>query len=277
MTGAQNITAVLSETMATEDSVHLLGESLPLSPVCAPLLIKHAERCHLLPAADATLIGVAIGLALAGKKPVVELAGPEALWGAIQQIGQETSAFSDEFGITMIVRVPLGPAAMDPSGMLADLKHIRVVSPAEPADAGSLIESALGSNGVTIVLEPLSVLGTSGGTSGTDLNARIIEEGDHLTLLAWGSGVQEAKKAAKTLRKEGISSEIVDLRVLAPLDTETVGKSIKKTGRVIMVGGSGTMMNSTINAAFLRLESPPVQVEQSTTAIVSQARVATQY
>ena len=277
MNGAQNITNVLSQNMGSNDTVHLLGESLPLSPVCAPLLVEHPERCHLLPAADATLIGVAFGLALAGKKPIVELSGPEALWGAIQQIGQEAAALSDEFAITMILRVPLGPGAMDPSALLNSIENIRVASPSEPSDAGVLIESALKTGGVTVLLEPLTVLGTSGGTAGMDMTARVIEEGEHVTLLAWGPGVAEAKNAAKTLRKDGISAEIVDLRSLIPLDLKTVSKSINKTGRVIMIGGSSSMMNATINAGFLRLESPPAQVAQSTNAIVSQARAAIQY
>ena len=277
MNGAQNITHILSTDMSNNDAIHLLGESLPLSPVCAPLLLEHPDRCHLLPAADATLIGVAIGLALAGKKPIVELSGPEALWGAVQQIGQEAAALSDEFGITLILRVPLGPDAMDPSPLLNGVKNIRIASPSEPSDTGVLIEAALKAGGVTVVLEPLTVLGTSGGSAGKEMRARVLEEGEHLTLLAWGPGVTEAKNAAKTLQKEGISAEIIDLRSLVPLDLTTVSTSINKTGRVIMIGGSSSMMNEAINAGFLRLESPPAQVASSTTAIVSQARAAIQY
>ena len=258
MTGAAHITNVLAQKMGEDDTIHLLGESLPLSPVCSPLLVQYPERCHLLPAADATLVGVAIGLALAGKKPVVELSGPEALWGALQQIGQEAANLSSEFDSTLVLRVPLAPNAMDPSTLLAGVRNIRVVSPAEPADAGTLIDTAINSSGVTVSLEPLTVLGSSGGTSGTGLEARVLDAGDHVTLIAWGPGVVEAKNAAKTLNKEGISSEIIDLRSLIPLDVDTVATSVNKTGRVIMVGGSSLMMNTTINAAFLRLESHSV-------------------
>ena len=98
-----------------------------------------------------------------------------------------------------------------------------------------------------------------------------------MTLIAWGPGVVEAKNAAKTLNKEGISSEIIDLRSLIPLDVDTVATSVNKTGRVIMVGGSSLMMNTTINAAFLRLESPPTLVGQAATEIVTKARAAIQY
>ena len=277
MTGAAHITQVLAKHMNDDDSIHLLGESLPLSPVCSQLLVQHPQRCHLLPAADATLVGVAVGLALAGKTPVVELSGPEALWGALQQIGQEASTLSGEFNTSIVLRVPMGPDCVDPTPMLTGIDNLQVLSPAEPADAGVLVQSALQSPGVSVVLEPLSVLGSSGGTAGTDLRARLVQEGDHLTLLAWGAGVSHAEAAAKTLGKEGVSVEILDLRSLAPLDVAAITTSVNKTGRVVMIGGSGLMMNTTINAAFLRLESPPAQVAQAANDIVTKARAALQY
>jgi pyruvate dehydrogenase E1 component beta subunit len=277
MNGAQNIEKVLSDAMGASDMIHLLGESLPLSPVCGSLLTQHPERCHLLPAADSSLVGVAIGLALAGKTPIVELAGPEALWGALQQLGQESSALTGEFSATMILRVPLGPEAIDPSPLLDGMSHLQVASPADAADAGALMQTALSSPGVTVLLEPFTVLGASGGTPGTGKKARVVQEGEHVSLIAWGQGVDAAKSAAKTLSKESISAEVIDLRSLSPLDTETVAQSVNKTGRVVMVGGSSSMLAETIQAAFLRLESPPVQVGQSANAIASKARAAVQY
>ncbi len=277
MIGAQNIEKALTEAMAANDSVHLLGESLPLSPVCGSLLTQHPERCHLLPAADASLVGVAIGLALAGKTPVVELSGPEALWGALQQLGQESAALTGEFSATMILRVPLGPGALDPGPLLDGMAHLQVASPSDAADAGALFKTALDSVGVTVLLEPLEVLGASGGAAGTGQEARVVEEGEHVSLIAWGPGVNAAKGAAKILRQEKISAEVIDLRSLSPLDTKTIAQSVNKTGRVIMVGGSASMLSETIQTAFLRLESPPVQVGQSANAIASKARAAVQY
>ncbi len=277
MIGAQHIEKVLSDAMAANDTVHLVGESLPLSPACSGLLVQYPERCHLLPAADASLVGVGIGLALAGKTPVVELAGPEALWGAIQQLGQETLALNGEFSANMILRVPLGPDAMDPTPLLNGMPHSHVASPAEAADAGALVQTALSSAGITVILEPLEVLGASGGTAGTGHQARVAEEGQHVTLLAWGHGVQAAKGAAKILRQDQISAEVIDIRSLSPLDPETVAQSVNKTGRVVVIGGSANMLSETIQTAFLRLESPPVQVGQSANAIASKARAAVQY
>ncbi len=277
MNGAQHISNALRDAMTASDAVHLIGESLPISPACGPLLLDFPDRCHLLPAADSTLVGVAIGLAIAGKTPVVELSGPAALWGALQQLGQETESLIGEFGVTMILRVQIGPEDKIPSVFLEGLSNVQIASPSEPADAGALLNSALQKSGITVLLEPATVLASSGGVAGDGMNSRRVEEGDHITLLAWGNGVQSAQNAAKTLRKEAIGADIIDLRCLAPLDLNTIAQSVNKTGRVILIGGSDTLINHTITASFLRLESPPVQVEPDAAAIVSQARAAIQY
>ena len=277
MNGAQHISNALRDAMTSNEAVHLIGESLPISPACGPLLLDFPDRCHLLPAADSTLVGVAIGLAIAGKTPVVELSSPAALWGAMQQLGQETLGLQGEFGVRMVLRVQIGPKDTIPRAFLDGIQHIRVASPSEPADAGELIRNAVQSSGITVLLEPVTVLGASGGLAGDGLTSRRVEEGEHITLLAWGTGVSTAQRAANILRSESIGADVIDLRCLVPLDIKTISDSVNKTGRVIMVGGSDTMINHAITASFLRLESPPVQVEPDANAIVSQARAAVQY
>ena len=277
MNGAQHISNALRDAMTSNEAIHLIGESLPISPACGPLLLEFPDRCHLLPAADSTLVGVAIGLAIAGKTPVVELSGPAALWGAMQQLGQETLGLQGEFGVRMVLRVQIGPKDTIPRAFLDGIQHIRVASPSEPADAGELIRNAVQSSGITVLLEPVTVLGASGGLAGDGLTSRRVEEGEHITLLAWGTGVSTAQRAANILRSESIGADVIDLRCLVPLDIKTISDSVNKTGRVILVGGSDTMINHATTASFLRLESPPVQVEPDANAIVSQARAAVQY
>ena len=91
--------------------------------------------------------------------------------------------------------------------MLTSVQNLQVLSPAEPADAGAIIQTALRSSGVTVVLEPLTVLGSSGGSAGTELRARTMETGDHLTLLAWGPGIIQAKEAAKAAKEPRAAKE----------------------------------------------------------------------
>jgi pyruvate/2-oxoglutarate/acetoin dehydrogenase E1 component len=231
----------------------------------------------LLPAADASLIGVAIGLVMAGRTAVVELSGAQALWGAMAQIGQEAASLTGEFQGTLVIRVPIGLENNDALPMLEGIDHLTVASPANPADAGALMTAALSHRGVTLLLEPISVLNQSGGSAAQPRlgHAQVIEAGDQITIAAWGGGVAAAIKAARTLSTEGISAEVVDLRTLMPLDTKTLSASVHKTGRLILVEGGAKMLRVATESCFLRLESPPYLAEPK--AIVSKARLAIQY
>ena len=277
MTGIENIAKILSQAMAENKQIHLLGEALPISGTATPILSSHPNRCHLLPAADATLIGLAIGIAISGGKAVVELSGPEALWGALQQLGQEASALQGEFEATLVIRVPMPPNPFNPLSLFDGLEHINVVSPSNSADAGALFEAALNTAGVTILLEPITVLAESGGTAGkpTIGSAEVITSGSHVTIAAWGDGVTLAEKASRSLRSEGIEAEVIDLRALFPLDIETLGHSVHKTGRLVLVNGSPKTLLSLTEHAFLRLESPPVNAGFD--QILSKARAAVHY
>ncbi len=279
MNGAQHIEATLTEAMAANDAVHILGESLPLSPASSRLLEQYPDRCHILPAADATLIGLAIGMAISGKTPVVELSGTEALWGALQQLGQEASNLSGEFASTIVVRVPISADSYNPAALLEGLNGVAVASPSNPADAGVLVKAALAHRGVTVLLEPVSVLCAEGGVAGPPTlgTAHLVSEGDHITLLSWGDGVDAASKAARVLSSDGISAEVLDLRSLCPLDTNTIGESVSKTGRVLVVGASNAVLAASIDASFLRLESPPADAGISVSVIASKARAAVHY
>jgi len=277
MTGIETIAQTLLQAMADNKSVHLLGEALPLSGAATPILNAHPDQCHLLPAADATLVGVAIGLALSGAKAVVELSGPEAVWGTLQQLGQESAALKGEFEATLVVRVPLRPDSPNLLPLLDGLDHIRVASPSNAADAGSLLNAALTTPGITILLEPITVLAETGGTAGESKlsAANVTTSGSHVTIAAWGEDVEAARAAARALGAEGIEAEIIDLRTLIPLDTDTLSQSVHKTGRLILVNGSAHMLQTATEHAFLRLESPPTIA--STDQIISQARAAVYY
>ena len=279
MTGASHIAAILAEAMDSSDSVHIVGEALPLSTAGSMLLSAHPDRCHLLPAADATLVGFGIGLALAGKTPVIELSGGDSLWGALQQLGQEAVGLSAEFSATMVLRVPMHNGPPSALNALDGLKAINVACPAEPADAGPLLRAALSSPGVTILLEPVDVLGASGGNAGDAAlgQARCVVAGDHVTIAAWGPGVGAAHAAARTLDREGISAEVLDLRSIAPLDVDSLSESVNKTGRLVLVGTNPPILNQAVAAAFLRLESPPTTVAATPEQITTKARAAVHY
>ncbi len=277
MNGTETIAETLSQAMGQDAKVHILGEALPLSGAAAPMLAAHPDRCHLLPAADASLVGIAIGIALSGGKPVVELSSTEALWGTLQQLGQEGAALQGEFQGTLVIRVPVSPGVTPPSPLLADMPHVHVASPSSAAEAGLMLQSALRKTGITVLLEPLTVLAEAGGIAGPeDLSkANTVQDGEHITIGAWGAGVEAALSASRTLRAEGIEAEVIDLRSLAPLDAATLGASVHKTGRLILVDGSAEMLRAATTSSFLRLESPPTLVGPD--QIITQARAAIQF
>lgn len=279
MTGAERIRSVLSESLAQSDTVHVLGEAVALSPATTGLMAEHPDQVHLLPAADATLIGVAVGMAIGGKRPVVELAHPAALWGALQQLGQEAAAIDGEFSAPVVVRVPVGDGET-PHPPLTGIDGLTVASPSTPEDAGALLLAALKADGPVVLLEPRSVLAApAGNNEGVAVlgQASIVRAGTHVTALAWGDGVHEATKAATILAGEDIDLEVIDLRTLAPLDVDTIGESTRRTGRVVVVGAETTALTSAVQAAFLRLESPPAQAKATAADIAAKARAAVHY
>jgi len=269
----------LRRIVAEHPAVHVLGESLELSPATSGLMGAHPDRVHLLPAADATLVGTAVGMALTGAQPIVELAGGPSLWGALQQLGQEAGALTGpEFAVSVVVRVPLAPGEQAPLDLLAAVPGLTVAAAASAEAAAELVEAALAARGPVVLLEPAESMARSAAATGGALGtAQVVRSGDHVSLVAFGAGVGAALDAADTLAADGISAEVVDLRTVAPLDVDTVGASIRHTGRPIFVGTSATTMVAAIQAGFLRLESPPTTVGASADAIVHAARQSLSY
>jgi pyruvate/2-oxoglutarate/acetoin dehydrogenase E1 component len=281
MNGAQRIHQVLATALAQDKRVQVLGEALQISPASAGLLETRPDQVHLLPAADATLIGVAVGMALGGHRPVVELAGTSAIWGALQQLGQEAAAVKGEFSAPVVVRVPIGPEGFDPTPLLTAVPGLCVACGSTPTDAAALVDAALKHSGPTVLLECRSVLAATGGPDQLPEvalgSARVVRLGSHVSVLAWGDGVAAAEKAANILAGDSIEAEVVDLRSLSPLDAETIGASVQKTGRVVLTGAASGALSTSVQTAFLRLESPPTTAEAQAGRIVEEARGAFQY
>ncbi|HCH64920.1 MAG: hypothetical protein CL927_06395 [Deltaproteobacteria bacterium] len=269
----------LRRIVAEHPSVHVLGEAIELSPVTTGLLGTYPDRVHLLPAADATLVGTAVGMALTGAKPIVALSGGPALWGALQQLGQEAASLTGaEYAVPVVVRVPLAPGEQAPLELLASIPGLTVAVAGSAEGAAELLEASLSVRGPVVLLEPAEAMGRKGSGSGVALGrAHKLRDGDHVSLLALGAGVGAAVQAADTLAAQGVSAEVVNLRTLSPLDHDTVGASIRHTGRAVIVGTSLAPLTAAIEAAFLRLESPPRAVKSNVEAIVSAAQSAITY
>lgn len=280
MNGVQALRNAVRESLK-HSSTHLLGEAVELSPITRGLSAEFPGQVHALPASDAGLIGLATGMALGGATPIVELSGPDALWGAIQQLGQEAAAFASnpEFQATLVVRVPSPPGSGDLSPLLASVPGLAIAAAGQAGEAADLLRAALGRRGPTVIVEPSDIL-TQDISEDEPLplgKARILRAGTQVTALAWGAGVPAALAAAEDLAARGVSLEVLDLRTLNPLDEAAIAESVHRTGRALLVGGAATVLVATVRAAFLRLEAPPAAVAALPSAIADAAIAALNY
>lgn len=207
------------------------------------------ERVVTLPALDQGAMGLVLGSALAGMRPVLEVScwGREigAIYQGLVTAAELATTSGGALRAPLVVRGPNGPVpgftgqdARCVASMLAAIPGLTVVMPANAEDAMALLQQALAENGPVAVLEhellyPTS--GTTGGQTPAPGKARILREGGDATLVTQGHAVAAASKAAEALSARGIAVDLIDLRSLRPLDTETVLKSVEKTGVLITV------------------------------------------
>jgi len=261
MTYREAIAAALREELARDERTFLLGEGIGYGSgafrVTAGMLSQFGERrIRDAPRSDAALAAVAIGAAMGGLVPIVEMrSGALALAAAGQLMNHRT--------LPIVIRAPLGddgaPAA------IAISPEVRVVALASPADAKGMLKSAIRHAGPVVVLEHRSLYDLSGEVPDDPdyqaplEGARIIRDGAALTIVAYSHAVEESRSAAAILEDHGISAEILDLRALVPLDTAAVAASIAKTGRVILASegtADAEIAASVYRCAFRSLRAP---------------------
>jgi pyruvate dehydrogenase E1 component beta subunit len=237
------------------------------------------ERVVTTSAVGAPIVLAAAGAAEEGLRPVCELGPGEGGAAALEEIA-EIGALYAAGGVApggLTVRIswgdPLagGGAAADPLGFLLGFQGIKVVEPACAADAKGLIVSALRDDAPVCVLEHVALLGEVGvvpeGAHEVEIGrARLDREGDRLTVISHGLGVEPAQRAVDGL---GVGADLLDLRTLQPLDTEAVLTSVRKTGRVLIVepyeGGARRITAALVAAiweeAFEFLDAAPRRVQ----------------
>lgn len=241
-----------------------------------------AERVIDLPISSAGAVGLAIGLGLAGKRPVVELGG--ALGPALGQLQQELAAPGAENPTPIVLRwVQDTPHAPVPVGVVADVTNLQIALPSTPEAAQGLLLGALQQDGAVLIIETVSVLSEEGQHSVTPLplgRANLRRAGDQLTVITAGSGVKAALAAAA---ESDVSIEVIDLVSLRPLDLPTIVASVSRTGRVLLAAEPGwgavseEILGAVTRACFLHLESPPQTVTASAAAIVEAASQSLHY
>lgn len=253
--------------------------------VTAGLQKKHGEnRVFDTPIAESGIIGSAVGMAIAGLRPVAEVQFDGFIYPGYTDLITHAARFRNRsrgrFTVPMVLRVPVGGGirALEHHSeslevLLASIPGLKVVIPSTPYDAKGLLTSAIKDPDPVIFMEPKRIYRAGkqevpeGEYEIPIGKAKVVREGTDVTVVAWGSLVREAEKAIKLLEAEGISAELIDLRTIAPLDEETIINSVKKTGRFVVVHeavksyGPGAELISLVNEkAFLHLEAAPARV-----------------
>jgi pyruvate dehydrogenase E1 component beta subunit len=284
MTYRQALNETLRAELARDPSVILIGEEIGVFEgsykITAGLLAEFGpERVRDTPIAEEGFVGAAVGAAMLGMRPVVELMTLNFSLIAIDQIVNHAAKIYAMFGgqcpVPMVIRTPGGGgqqlAATHSQNLEVWYAHIpglKVVAPATPADAKALMTAAIRDDDPVFVLENLSLYNTKGevpdGEQVAEIGrAAVVKPGTDLTVIAYSRATVIALDVARQLEEQGISIEVVDLRSLRPLDRETVCASVRKTSRAVMLEddwltyGVGAEIAATIQeGAFDYLDAP---------------------
>ncbi|MGQ4807156.1 Pyruvate dehydrogenase E1 component subunit beta [Candidatus Entotheonellaceae bacterium PAL068K] len=283
------ITDALRLEMAADDRVILLGEDIGRAGGVFRATeglqkLYGCERVMDTPIAEAGLVGMTTGMAIAGLRPVAEIQFMGFLYPAFDQIishiGRMRNRSRGRFTCPLVIRMPYGGGIHPPEhhsesteAILAHTPGIQVVVPATPYDAKGLLISAIRSPDPVMFLEPKRVYRAVRQEIPDQLytvplgQAQLVQEGTDVTIMTWGSMLHMVLQAAEQLSPEGVSLDILDLRTLAPLDMLAIIASVEKTGRAVVVHeaartcGLGAEIVAQINEkALLSLEAPVERV-----------------
>jgi pyruvate dehydrogenase E1 component beta subunit len=279
----------MAEEMRRDPDVFLMGEEVAeyqgAYKVSQGLLQEFgARRVIDTPITEHGFAGIGVGAAMTGLKPIVEFMTFNFAMQAIDQIinsAAKTLYMSGgQMGCSIVFRGPNGAAArvaaqhsQDYSAWYSQVPGLKVIAPFSAADYKGLLKAAIRDPNPVIFLENEMLYGHSGEVPKLDDyvipigKARVVRSGSHVSIISWSNGMSYAIKAADELAKEGIEVDLIDVRTLRPLDTETIVASVMKTGRAVTVeegwqqSGVGAEIAARImEHAFDYLDAPVMRV-----------------
>ncbi|MDH8678186.1 alpha-ketoacid dehydrogenase subunit beta [Fusibacter bizertensis] len=292
----ESVTNALEVAMDQDKNVVVFGEDVGVEGgvfrATKGLMEKYgSDRCFDSILAESSIVGSGIGMAIAGLKPVVEIQFSGFMFPGYNQIVTHAARMRNRtrglFTVPMVIRMPYG-------GGVRALEHhseslevlfghtagLKVVVPSTPYDAKGLLLAAIADPDPVIFMEPKRIYRAFKQEVPDEYytipigKAKVLKEGNDLTVVAWGAMVRETQKAIEILEKQGHSIELIDLRTISPIDKETIIKSVQKTGRFAVVHeaamtfGPGAELITTVNeGAFLYLEAPPKRITSNDTIV----------
>ena len=288
------ICEALDEEMARDESVFVIGEDVGIIggnfKTTVGLRDKYGDlRCKDSPISEAGIVGLGIGAALVGMRPVIELMFADFLMIAMDQIGNNAAKITymsgGQVSVPMVIRTPMGggrsSAAQHSQSIHAWCAHIpglKVVVPSSAREAKGLLKTAIRDNNPVVFFEHKMLYTTKfDDVPAADEDfcipfgkARVVFEGTDITVVSNSIMTIKAEKAIQALRQEGISAELIDLRTIVPLDTDTIIESVKKTGKLLIVdeghisfGISGEIATRIMPEVFYHLEAPIMRLGTS--------------
>jgi 2-oxoisovalerate dehydrogenase E1 component beta subunit len=288
ITMAAALNAAIHDAMVADPTVVLFGEDVgPLGGVFRVTDGLYAEfgetRVSDSPLAESGIVGTAIGMAIYGLRPVVEMQFDAFSYPAFQQIVSHVAKMRNRtrgrIQLPIVIRIPyagdIGGVEHHSDSAEADwtaTPGLTVVTPSNPADAYSMLREAIASDDPVIFMEPKSrywmkdELSLPVQTSPMD-RAVVLREGNDVTLIAYGPTVRTALATADLAAEEGLSVEVIDLRSLSPFDDETVSASVRKTSRAAVIheaaqfGGYGAEVAARLTERnFFYLAAPILRI-----------------
>jgi pyruvate dehydrogenase E1 component beta subunit len=292
----QAINDALDIKLKEDKNVVVYGEDVGVEGgvfrVTEGLQLKHGvERVFDSPLAESGIAGSALGMAISGMKPVIEMQFDGFVYPAMNQILSHISRFRNrtraKFSVPMVIRIPYGGGinalehhSESPEAYFGHTPGLKVVIPSTPYDAKGLLIAAIEDPDPVIFMEPKRIYRAIKQEVPEEKysiplgKAKVMQTGEQITVIAYGAMIRETQKAIALAKQAGYSVELIDLRSIWPIDRETISKSVRKTGRALVVTeaplsyGPAAELISIINEeAFLSLEAPPSRLTGFDTVI----------
>lgn len=286
---AQALNLALKEEMLRDERVVVLGEDVGKRG--GVFLITEGlyemfgpERVIDTPLSEAAIIGVAAGMAMNGLRPVAEIQFADFIFGGFDQLVSNVAKIryrtGGQFSVPLVVRAPVGGGvkggmfhSQSPEAYFIHTPGLKVVSPSTPYDAKGLLISSIRDEDPVIFFEPKRIYRAfrqevpEGDYTVPLGEARLAREGSDVSLITYAATLYDCLSAAEKAKAEGIDCEVVDLRTLLPFDKNMVEKTIRKTGRAVIVHeaprtcGFGAELAAFIaERLLLSLEAPIIRV-----------------